>query len=93
MACLTRNLSPEVDPFQIQTGTTMTGDPRGVWDSYSTLADAAIAYAEAEEPGIENPQVTRIIGIYADEAVVDLRIQVQAELLPLVRSDWPSRTR
>jgi len=67
------------DPFQIQTGTTMTAVPETSGPVYSTPADAAIAYAEAQEPGIEDPQVTRIIGIYADQNLVDLRVQVQAD--------------
>lgn len=69
--------SAGADPFQVQTGTTMTPERAGT--SYSTPADAVIAYAKAQEPGIEDPQVTRIIGIYADQAIVDLRVQVQAD--------------
>lgn len=67
------------DPFQTQTGTTMTAVPETSGPVYSTPADAAIAYAEAQEPAIEDPQVTRIIGIYADQNLVDLRVQVQAD--------------
>jgi hypothetical protein len=67
------------DPFQVQTGTTMTAVPDTSGAVYSTPADAAIAYAEAQAPEIEDPQVTRIIGIYADQAIVDLRVQVQAD--------------
>jgi len=72
-------LSARADPFQVQTGTTMTAVPETSGTSYSTPADAAIAYAEAQEPGIEDPQVTRMIVIYADDAIVDLRVQVQAD--------------
>jgi hypothetical protein len=72
-------LSAGADPFQVQTGTTMTAIPETSGTSYSTPADAAIAYAEAQEPGIEDPQVTRMIVIYADDAIVDLRVQVQAD--------------
>lgn len=67
------------DPFQVQTGSTMTAVPDTSGAFYSTPADAAIAYAEAQKPEIEDPQVTRIIGIYADQAIVDLRVQVQAD--------------
>lgn len=67
------------DPFEVQTGTTMTAVPETSGPVYSTPADAAIAYAEAQEPGIEDPRVTRIIGIYADQNLVDLRLQVQAD--------------
>lgn len=66
------------DLFQVQTGTTMTAVPETSGPVYSTPADAAIAYAEAQEPDIEDPRVTRIIGIYADQDLVDLRVQVQA---------------
>lgn len=70
--------SAGADPFQVQTGTTMTAVPIS-GTAYSTPSEAAIAYAEAQEPGIEDPQVTRMIGIYADDAIVDLRVQVQAD--------------
>jgi hypothetical protein len=67
------------DPFQVQTGTTMTAVPETSGPSYSSPAEAAIAYAEAQAPGIEDAQMTRIIGIYADQALVDLRVQIQAD--------------
>jgi hypothetical protein len=66
------------DPFQVQTGTTMAALP-DTGPSYSSPAEAAIAYAEAQQPDIEDPQMTRIIGIYADQNLVDLRVQVQAD--------------
>ena len=77
---ISRNdLPPGADTFQVETGTTMMAIPVASGTSYSTPADAAIAYAEVNEPGIEDPQVTRIVGIYADQVVVDLRVQVQAD--------------
>lgn len=66
------------DPFQVQTGTTMAAVP-DTGRSYSSPAEAAVAYAETQQPGIEDPQMTRIIGIYADQNLVDLRVQVQAD--------------
>lgn len=71
--------SAGTDPFQVQTGTTMTAAPENSRASYSNPADAAIAYAEAQEPRLEDPQVTRMIVIYADDEIVDLRVQVQAD--------------
>lgn len=70
--------SAGADPFQVQTETTMTAVPEASGPSFSAPTDAAIAYAEAQEPGIEDPQVTRMIVIYAGSAMVDLRVQVQA---------------
>jgi len=71
--------SSVAEPFQVQTATTMGAVPETSGPVYSTPVDAAIAYAYAQEPGIEDPQVTRIVGIYADEDLVDLRLQVQAD--------------
>jgi hypothetical protein len=70
--------SAGADPFQVKTGTTMAAVP-DTGPSYSSPAEAAVAYAEAQQPGIEDPQMTRIIGIYADQNLVDLRVQIQAD--------------
>lgn len=67
------------DPFQVQTDSTMAAAPATSGTSYSTPADAAIAYAETQEPGIEDPQVTRMVVIHASQAIVDLRVQVEAD--------------
>jgi len=67
------------DPFQAITGTTMTAVPETSGEAYSTPAEAAIAYADSQEPEIEGLRVTRIVGIYADQRIVDLRVQVQAD--------------
>jgi hypothetical protein len=67
------------DPFQVQTGTTITALPDRTGTPYPTPADAAIAYAEAQEPDIEDPQVTRMFVIYAGQDLVDLRVQVESD--------------
>ena len=66
------------DDFPIQTESTapppdMSGAP------FTTPADAAIAAAVAQFPHIQDPRVTRMIVIFADDASVDLRVQVQAD--------------
>ena len=66
-------------PFQVQTESTLAAVPETSGTVYSTPADAAIAYAEAQEPGIDDPQVTRMFVIYAGQDLVDLRVQVEAD--------------
>lgn len=67
------------DPFQVQTGTTIPATPEVSGVTYPSPFDAAVAYAEAQNPDVEDPRVTRIVGIYADQSLVDLRVQVQAD--------------
>jgi hypothetical protein len=67
------------DPFQVQTETTMAAIPETSGAFYPTPADAAIAYAEAQEPDIKDPQVTRMFVIYAGQDLVDLRVQVESD--------------
>lgn len=74
-----RESSPGGDRFQLQTGSTLAAVPETSGTPYSTPADAAIAYAEAEEPGIQDPKVTRMFVIYAGQDLVDLRVQVEAD--------------
>jgi hypothetical protein len=57
----------------------MTAVPETSGAFYPTPADAAIAYAEAQKPGIEDPQVTRMYVIYAGQDIVDLRVKVEAD--------------
>ena len=71
--------SADSDPFQVQTDTTMAAVPETSGAFYPTPADAAIAYAEAQEPQIEDPQVTRMYVIYAGSDIVDLRVKVEAD--------------
>lgn len=70
--------SADSEPFQVQTETTKAAVPETSGAFYPTPADAAIAYTEAQEPQVEDPQVTRIIAIYADQDIVDLRVKVEA---------------
>jgi hypothetical protein len=66
------------DQFQVQTEATLAVPaPSGAF--YPTPADAAIAYATAQKPGIEAPHVTRMFVIYAGQDIVDLRVLVEAD--------------
>ena len=71
--------SADPNPFQVQTESTMTAVPETSGAFYPTPANAAIAYAEAQKPGIEDPQVTRMYVIYAGQDIVDLRVKVEAD--------------
>ncbi len=39
--------------------------------------DAAIATALSQDPGLDNPRVTRMVTIFADDTMVDLRVEAQ----------------
>ncbi|MCP3912294.1 MAG: hypothetical protein GY713_15220 [Actinomycetia bacterium] len=39
--------------------------------------DAAIAAALAQNPGLDEPRVTRMVTVFADDTMVDLRVEVQ----------------
>jgi hypothetical protein len=47
--------------------------------AYDTPAAAARSAALADNGGLVEPQVSLIVGIYADEYTVDLRVQLQAD--------------
>ncbi len=46
--------------------------------AFANPGDAAIAAALTNNPDLESPKVTRMIAIYADSSIVDLRVQVEA---------------
>jgi len=60
---------------------TATAVPSLVSDSvaYHTPAEAVVAVALGEHSDIFEPRVTQIVGIYADQNTVDLRVELQAE--------------
>ncbi len=70
--------TPAGDQFEIRTETAPAAVPEATSAPYPSPADAAIAAALAQVPDLEDARVTRIVGIYADDAIVDLRVQVQA---------------
>jgi hypothetical protein len=70
--------TPAADAFQVQTVTTAVAVPGTTGIPYTSPADAALAAALAQAPDLKDAQVTRIVGIYADDTTVDLRVQVQA---------------
>lgn len=67
------------DTFQIQTEDTADAIPDMSGTRYATPVEAAMASAADGAPEVDDAQVTRIVGIYADDATVDLRVQIQAE--------------
>lgn len=67
------------DPFQVQTETTTAvAVPDTESIPHPNPAEAAIAAALAQAPDLTDARVTRIVGIYADDTMVDLRVQIQA---------------
>lgn len=70
--------TPAADQFEIRTETTTAAAPETTSTPYGSPADAAVAAALAQAPDLEDAHVTRIVGIYADDSTVDLRVQVQA---------------
>ena len=71
------------DQFEVQaestTESTAVPVPESDLPPSVSAADAAIAAALREEPDLENPHVTRIVGIYTDDTTVDLRVQVESD--------------
>lgn len=71
------------DPFPIQTITFTTIAIPSISTiptvSFSNPFDALIAAAGAQDPSLIDPHVTRLIGVYADDQIVDLRAQVRAD--------------
>ena len=51
----------------------------GSSEPFATATDAALAAALEEQPDLAAPTISRIIGIFADETTVDLRIQVSGD--------------
>jgi hypothetical protein len=70
--------STTADTFQVQTATTAVAVPDTTGDPFTSPADAAVAAALAQAPDLPDAHVTRIVGIYADDTTVDLRVQVRA---------------
>ncbi|MGH8937157.1 MAG: hypothetical protein ACRDXD_13005 [Acidimicrobiia bacterium] len=52
--------------------------PQAPTEDFPNPREAAIAAALAQDPSLENPSVSRMVVIYADSTIVDLRVQVQA---------------
>ncbi len=68
------------DPFDIETVTvTAIAIPDDATVLFPSPYDAAVAAAIAQDPDLADAHVTRLIGIYADDQVVDFRAQVQAD--------------
>lgn len=70
------------DPFDIELGmdtATAVVIPDDATALFPNPFDAAIAAAIAQESNLNAPHVTKLVGIYADELVVDFRVQVQAD--------------
>ena len=59
--------------------TTATPRPDSSTPAFHSADAAAIAAAISQEPTLENPQVTHIVGIYTDDTSVDLRVQVETD--------------
>ncbi len=71
--------TPAADPFQFGAEvTTAVAVPETAGTAYTNPADAAVAAALSQAPDLDEPHVTRMVGVYADDTTVDLRVQVQA---------------
>ena len=66
------------DPFQIQAEETAPAVPDTASAPHASPSEAALAAALAQVPTLDDARVTRMVGIYADDTTVDLRVQVQA---------------
>ena len=67
------------DQLGAPTETTALPIPESNVPPSETAADAAIAAALRQEPDLDNPRVTRIVGIYTDDTTVDLRVAIEAD--------------
>lgn len=67
------------DPFEVVTVTTAIAVPETATALFASPFDAAIAAALVQDPDLLDPHVTRLIGIYADDQIVNLRAQVRAD--------------
>lgn len=72
--------STTIEPlFEVQTDATVV--PASVTETapFANPNSAAIAAALAQNPNLTDLRVTRIVGIYGDERIVDLRVEVQTD--------------
>ena len=68
------------DPlFEIQTVSAVVATPATASVPFASPNDAAIAAALVQDPHLVDLHVTRIVGIYADDQSVDLRVKVQTD--------------
>lgn len=60
-------------------GTTSIAAPVGDVAGFNSPNEAALAMARVDNPGLGTAEVSRMVVIYADQAMVDLRVQVEGD--------------
>ncbi len=68
--------TPTNEPYEFGTDTA-EAVPHTRSAPHASPNDAAIATALSQNPGLDEPRVTRMVTIFADDTMVDLRVEVQ----------------